>query len=281
MTGKKVATDNNSGGKLNEFVDMFRDPYERKARAFPGLLMVLPILVAVASTLGTKHTVITGVVGLLVSCGAIFALGNLARDLGKEKQEKLIQAWGGMPTTWMLRHRDRTLEGGIKTVYHQLITQKLGLTMPTAQEELADPQAADDAYGTAARMLRDLTRGKEYSLLLKENISYGFRRNMYGARNLGWAISFVGILIGIVLSGAVSTRPWAFDATKFLDLPVSSVLTLGVSSAMFVAWFYFGPAAVRRMGISYSERLLEALRTISGPAAARKKAVPKKDPKAS
>jgi hypothetical protein len=203
---KNVATAKNSGGKLNELVEMFRDPYERKARAFPGLLMVLPILVAVASTWGTKHPIITGVVGLLVSCGTIFALGNLARDLGKEKQEKLFQDWGGMPTTWMLRHRDRTLEGGIKTVYHQLITQKLGLEMPTAQEELADPQAADDAYGTAARMLRDLTRGKEYSLLLKENISYGFRRNMYGARKLGWAISFVGILIGIVLSGASLSR---------------------------------------------------------------------------
>ncbi|AVT18095.1 hypothetical protein C8244_19225 [Paracidovorax avenae] len=276
-----MATDKNSGGKLNELVEMFRDPYERKARAFPGLLMVLPILVAVASTWGTKHPIITGVVAVLVSCGTIFALGNLARDLGKEKQEKLVKDWGGMPTTWMLRHRDRTLEGGIKTVYHQLITQKLGLKMPTAQEELADPQAADDEYGTAARMLRDLTRGKEYSLLLKENISYGFRRNMYGARKLGWAISFVGILIGTVLSGAITTRPWDFDATKFLDLPVSSALTLGVSFAMFMAWFYFGPAAVRRMGIAYSERLLEALRTIPGPPAARKKAAPKKDPQPS
>lgn len=260
---------------------MFRDPYERKARAFPGLLMVLPILVAVASSWGTKNPITTGVVGLLVSCGTVFALGNLARDLGKEKQEKLVQDWGGMPTTWMLRHRDRTLEGGIKTVYHQLISQKLGLKMPTALEELADPLAADDAYGTAARMLRDLTRGKEYSLLLKENISYGFRRNMYGARKLGWAISVVGILIGVVLSGAIATRPWDFDATKFLDLPVSSALTLGVSFAMFVAWFYFGPAAVRRVGVAYSERLLEALRTIPGPAAARKKAAPKKDPQPS
>lgn len=272
-----MATDKNSGGKLNELVEMFRDPYERKARAFPGLLMVLPILVAVASTWGTKRPIITGVVGLLVSCGTIFALGNLARDFGKEKQEELVQDWGGMPTTWMLRHRDRTLEGGIKTVYHQLITQKLGLKMPTAQEEKTDPQAADDAYGAAARMLRDLTRGKEYSLLLKENISYGFRRNMYGARKLGWAISFVGILIGIVLSGAITTRPWDFDGTKFLDLPVSSALTLGVSFAMFVAWFYFGPSAVRRMGIAYSERLLEALRTIPGRTASRKKAAPKKD----
>lgn len=270
-----AAANNPSGVKLNELVDMFRDPYERKARAFPGLLMVLPILVAVASTWGTKHPIITGVVGLLVSCGVVFALGNLARDLGKAKQEELVQAWGGLPTTWMLRHRDRTLEGGIKTVYHQLISQKLGLKMPTAHEELTDPQAADDLYGTAARMLRDLTRGKEYSLLLKENISYGFRRNMYGARKLGWATSVIGIVIGIFLSGAVSARPWDFDASKFLDLPVSSALTLGVSFGMFVAWFYFGPAAVRRMGIAYSERLLEALRTIPDPAAQRRKAMTK------
>lgn len=267
-----MATDKStSTGKLNELVEMFRDPYERKARAFPGLLMALPLLVSAAATWGAKHPIITGVVGLLVSCGAVFALGSLVRDLGKAKQEELVQAWGGMPTTWMLRHRDKTLEQGIKAIYFQLITAKLGLTMPTAQEELADPQAADDAYGTAARMLRDITRGKEYSLLLKENISYGFRRNMYGARNLGWAVSLLGILIGIGLSGAVSTEPWHFDAAKLLDLPVASSLTLGVSSAMFVAWFYFGPAAVRRMGVAYSERLLEALRTIPEPKRPRKK----------
>lgn len=266
-----MAVNKKKSGKLNELADMFRDPYERKARGFPGLLMVLPVLVAIASTWGTKHSIITGVVGLLISCGVIFALGNLARDLGKAKQDELVKAWGGMPTTWMLRHCDRTLEGGIKGIYHQLVTQKLGLEMPTAQEELADPVAADDVYGTAARMLRDMTRGKEYRLLLKENISYGFRRNMYGVRKLGWATSILGVIIGIVLSGAVSAKPFGFDPTKLLDVPVASALTLGVSFAMFVGWFYFSAAAVRRMGVAYSERLLEALRTIPAPKATRKK----------
>lgn len=260
------------GGKLGEWVELMRDPYERKARVFPGLLVVLPILVPIAATWGTRHPVITGVLGLLVSCGMIFALSSLVRDLGKAKQEKLVKAWGGLPTTWMLRHSDTTLEGGIKGAYHQLVTQKLGLRMPTAEEERRDPKAADDAYGTAAHTLRGLTRGKEYSLLLKENISYGFRRNMYGARNLGLFTSLVGIAIGIILSGAVTAKPLDFDWTKLLDLPVASALTLGVSVGMFVAWLYFGADAVRRMGVSYAERLFEALRNLPTPRAPRKKA---------
>lgn len=261
----------NPFGKLGEFADLLKDPYERKARVYPGLLVVLPILVAVAATWGTRHPVITGVVGLLASCGAISGLASLARDLGKAKQEELLKEWGGMPTTWMLRHRDTTLEGRLKTVYHQLIAQKLGLTMPTAQEERRDPASADDAYGTAAHMLRGATRGKEYALLLKENISYGFRRNMYGARKLGIATSLLGIVIGVVLSGAIQAKPLDFDWTKFLDLPVAAVLTLGVSVAMLVAWMYFGPAAVRRMGIAYAERLFEALRTLPTPRVRKKK----------
>src|SRR5687767_10179355 len=105
-----MATDSKNtkgqGGKLDALADLLRDPYERKARVYPGLLVVLPILVAVAATWGTKHPLITGVVGLLVSCGVVYALASLVRDLGKAKQEELVRAWGGMPTTWMLRHND-------------------------------------------------------------------------------------------------------------------------------------------------------------------------------
>jgi hypothetical protein len=267
-----VKTSNAQGtsARLRELADMLRDPYKRKARVFPGLLVVLPILVPIAATWGTKHPVITGVLGLVVSCGVVFALSSLVRDLGKGKQEKLVQEWGGLPTTWMLRHRDKTLESGIKGAYHQLITQKLGLKMPSAEEERQNPEAADDAYGTAAHTLRGLTRGKEYSLLLKENISYGFRRNMYGARKLGLATSVAGLLIGVVLSGAVNTEPLALHWTRFFDLPITAALTVGVSVGMFVAWLYFGADAVRRMGIAYAERLFEALRTLPNPRAPRK-----------
>jgi hypothetical protein len=256
---------------VKEIVSLFQDPYERKARAFPGLLVVLPLLVAVGTTWGPRHPVLTSILGLLVSCGVIYTLASLVRDLGKAKEEALINKWGGMPTTLMLRHRDSTLEGGTKTIYHQLITQKLGIPMPTALEEGVNPEAADDAYRSAARALRGRTRGKEYSLLLKENTSYGFRRNMYGARRIGFLTSLLGIVVGVFLSGAISLQPLAFDALRLLDPPLHSVLTLGVSGALFFGWFFFGPTSVRRIGFAYAERLFETLGTLTTPRTSRKK----------
>lgn len=258
-----------SKSALGELVDTFRDPYEKKARAFPGLLLVLPLLVAVGSTWGTRHPIIAGMVGLLLSCGVVYTLASLVRDWGKQKEEALVVQWGGMPSTIVLRHRDTHLENGTKLAYHQLIKQKLGFRMPTRQEEETDPQAADDAYRTATRALRESTRGKQYALLLKENISYGFRRNMYGARRLGWATSGVGFAVGVLLSGFIKVEPFRIDWKILLELPLPAALTMGVSAALFIVWFFFGPKAVRRAGYAYADRLLETLRSLPTPRGSR------------
>lgn len=247
---------------LKAIIDTVRDPYERKARMVPGLLVALPLLVPIACIAGPKNPTATVVVGLISACGVVFALANVVRGLGKAKEEQLVADWGGMPTTIMLRHRDTTLEGPTRALYHQLIEAKLGQQMPTAAMEQQDPAAADDAYKAAVRQLRELTRGKQYSLLLKENIAYGFHRNMYGARVLGWTTSTLGILIGLVLSKVVTLVPAAVHPEALAEPSLSGVLTLGIALPVWLSWLYFGPKQVRRIANVYAERLFEALRTI-------------------
>jgi hypothetical protein len=256
---------------LKSIVDAVRDPYERKARVVPGLLVALPLLVPIACIAGPKNPTIMATVGLLSACGVIYALSNVVRGLGKAKEEQLVTKWGGMPTTIMLRHRDTTLESPTRALYHQLIAAKLNQQLPTAAAELENPAAADDAYKAAARQLRELTRGKQYSLLLKENIAYGFHRNMYGARVLGWTTSTLGILIGLVLSKMLTLQPIAVHPEAIADPSLSGALTLGIALPVWLAWFHFGPKQVRRIADVYAERLFEALRTIPKPRAASKK----------
>lgn len=239
------------------------DPYERKARIFPGLLVVLPLLVPVLAVFGPKNPLMTAVVGLIGGCGAIYAMGSIARGRGKAVEEHLVSKWGGMPTTLMLRHRDRTLEASSRNAYHELIRSRLGITLPTATEEAADPERADDSYKGAVRQLRELTRGKAHQLLLKENIAYGFHRNMLGVRPWGWLTSALGVLIGFLMAGAISMRPaLTVDITAFTQMPLGAGLTLGVAVPMFLGWFHFGEDAVRRISYVYSERLFESLRSL-------------------
>ncbi len=82
------------------------DAYSRQARLFPGLLSIFPPLVTVLawfpqlllSNLGT--TLLT----LVTSCGLLYALGSLARTMGKSVEAQLLAEWGGWPTTIFLRH---------------------------------------------------------------------------------------------------------------------------------------------------------------------------------
>lgn len=243
--------------------DLFNDPYERKARVTPGLLVSLPILVPLVCVYGPKQPTLTAVVSLLGGCGAIYALASIARGSGKKLEEDLVKKWGGMPSTMALRHRDKFFDRVTKQRYHDDICSKLGITMPTASEEAANPVAADEAYVGATRRLRELTRGDK-KLLLKENIAYGFHRNMLAMKWMGLLTSIVGLVYGLVISGVLQLKPLGITLENFGDPGLAAGLTLLVSLAMILAWcLYFKEDKVRRIGFVYAERLFEHLPALS------------------
>jgi hypothetical protein len=253
-------------------IDLIKDPYERKARVTPGLLVALPLLVPLLCVYGPRHPVLTGVLALLGGCGAIYGLASVARGRGKQLEEALVRDWGGMPTTIVLRHSDSFLDSVSKQRYHTAIAAKLGIAMPTAEEEAADPAKADDAYIGATKRLRELTRSNK-SLLLKENIAYGFHRNMLAMKPVGVVASVLGMLYGLAFAGVVQVNVPYVAPANLLNPGLAAGLSLLVSISLLAAWlFYFDKAAVRRIGFAYAERLFELLPSLPS-AAPRKRAV--------
>ena len=59
---------------VTEFLNSLRDPYETKARVFPGLLVALPLLVPILLIFGPKNPVLTALLSLFGGCGAIYWL---------------------------------------------------------------------------------------------------------------------------------------------------------------------------------------------------------------
>ena len=246
-----------------KLIDQLKDPYERKARVFPGLLVALPVLLPLLCVYGPKHPTLTAVVGLLAACGVIYALANIARGRGKALEERLVKAWGSMPTTLALRHRDAFYDSVTKLRYHSDIVNKLGIPMPSQEEEAADPVKADDSYMGAARRLRELTRDDK-QLLLKENIAYGFHRNMLAMKGPGILTSICGLVYGLVIARALSFMPFQFSPVHLADPGLPAGLTLAVSLLLLLAWcFYFDADKVRRIGFAYAERLFEHLPSLS------------------
>lgn len=244
---------------LQALLELVRDPYQQKARVFPGLLTALPLLVPLLWVLGPRNPILTALLTLVTSCGAIYGLASVARGLGKRLEERLVAKWGGLPTTTMLRHRDTHFDDYTKARYRGAIESKLGIRLPTIEDETAAPEAADRAYEGAVRHIRELTRGKEHALLLKENIAYGFHRNMLAMKPLGLTTSLLGILFGALISNAVTIAPLQIHLNKLTNPGAAGGITLFVALAIFVSWLYFTEGHVKRIAHTYAERLFEAL----------------------
>jgi hypothetical protein len=162
-----------------------------------------------------------------------------------------------MPTTIVLRHRDTFFDAVTKRRYHEAFEKLVGIVMPTAAEEASDPSAADAAYIATARKLRELTR-RDKDLLLRENIAYGFHRNMLGMKPVGILTSICALLWSLFLAGVLNLDPFRVNLAAVRDIGLPALLTFLVSIAMLTAWIvYFNKSAVRRIGFTYAERLFE------------------------
>jgi hypothetical protein len=243
-----------------ELLKNFKDPYEQKARLFPGLLVALPLLAPLLLIFGPKNPYLTAILGLTMGCGTLYWFASITRNRGKALEEKLIAKWGGLPTTLIMRHSDNFLDSSSKFRYHSDIQTKLGIVLPSATEEAADPIAADDLYIGATRLLRELTRSNSHALLLKENIAYGFHRNMLAMRSIGFTTSLLGILFGLVLSKAIQLKPMALDFSNLAEPGLAGGISVTISLVLLFSWMSVNENAVRRMGNVYAERLFESLK---------------------
>src|SRR3954463_11365781 len=108
------------------------DEYTLRARIYPGLLAVLPVvsttlLLWPRSGLNTLWPVV-------VAAGGLFFLANLVRSRGRKLETRLIQEWDGLPTTHLLRHREADNLTQFARRRHRL-EETFGEPLPTPEEE--------------------------------------------------------------------------------------------------------------------------------------------------
>lgn len=235
-------------------IDLLTDAYDRKARLYPALVVVLPVAATGMVFLAVEFGINEALLFLAVSCGGAFLLGQLARDAGYKKQPGLWKSWGGPPTDVMLSHTDTRLNAVVKQRYHQKLAELVsGTSAPSAQQEQADPEGANTTYGAWAQYLRSQTRDtKKFALLFKENINYGYRRNVWGMRP-------VGIAATLLCCMAIGIYSWLQCRTGcVMHKPLLICFT--IDFVFLVLWlFVFTRSWVRIPALAYSERLLEAV----------------------
>ncbi len=231
------------------------DNYTIKARFYPVIILFMPLIfLGIIYTFEFKTPLhfftSLGIVGAL-----IYLFSQLGRDKGKIKEPLLWYSWGGSPTTQLLRLSNKSIDVHTKQRYHTKLQTVCPVTVvPHAVMEVSNPEQADEVYRAWTKYLISKTRDtKSFALLFKDNVSYGFRRNLWALKSIGLLLTSV-LLIGNYLFWWYQTKTW--DASFYpINFLYASALLLVI---LFFWLFIIRSSWVKIAAFSYAERLCEA-----------------------
>lgn len=211
-------------------IGSFLDPYDRKARLYPALLVMLVPVVVLTLVAPVFSSQLAGLASLAVALGGLMLLSSLGREWGKRKEPQLFQEWGGAPTTLMLLRTTTGLDHVTLDRYRRILEDKIaGLTFLDPTVEESQRQKAAAICESAVKWLREATRdSKKFALIFAENTNYGFRRNLLGVRPLAIVMCLLTLLAtalhawmgGAGNLSAVSGQSWASAAVACVGIAV-------------------------------------------------------------
>ncbi len=233
------------------------DPYSLRARLQPALITLSPLAFGIIAWAGPSKPWMSSLYTLSGTIGLTFMLANIVRNRGKKVEENLWREWGGAPTTQLLRHAG-SANPLMRDRWHKNLAKISGVAFPTSAEERQDPARADAVYEDAVRLAINKTRDtSKYPLVNKENVQYGFCRNLYGMRPAGIVAALVGLGVSISAichfsaAGTATIIPW---------------VCAGLCTVVLLAWLLAITAdSVKIPAFAYSNRLLETTNPSARP----------------
>lgn len=230
------------------------DPYDRKARLYPALLVMLVPAVALTFVAPAFSSQLAGLASLAIALGGLMLLSSLGREWGKRKEPKLFEIWGGTPTTLMLLRASTPLDQHTLDRYRKVLEGKVaGLSFPDPSSEASDPSGAAAICESAVKWLREATRDtKKFALVFAENTSYGFRRNLLGVKPLA-------LVMCVLTLAATILHAWLSTAGNLTAVSVQSWSSAMVTCIGLVVWGTVVNADfVKTTAFAYATALLAA-----------------------
>lgn len=240
-----------------------------QARIFPALIAGLPTLALLLVLVPWNYLGLPHLIATTIGVVLLFAFADVGRRAGKLIQEKLKT--DATPEQW--HHGNSDIPETAKSRYRSFIEKKISLTAPTAEEEGANPSQANDFYLSANNWLREHTRDtRAFSILFKENITYGYRRNLLGLKPLALMANFV--------VGLICWAVFAFQPGYFIDIPNVKEKIIVILAAVLLHSIYMlvavDESSVREASRTYGRQLIlccESLASSQKSRTTRKKGV--------
>jgi hypothetical protein len=235
------------------------DNYTLKARVYPMIILFFPIvIIGIFYSIQFRATML-----LLSSLGIVGALmylfSQVGRDSGKLREPELWKMWGGAPTTQIIRLSNDRLDTHTKERYRQKLQALCPVpSVPDATVEGNNSAAADEVYRAWTKYLISKSRdAKSYTLLLKDNSSYGFRRNLWGLKRYGILLT-ICLIVGNYIFWMLHTH--SYNPISYPETFIYSEVALFV---VLIFWITKVTSDwIKIPAFSYAERLYESLETM-------------------
>lgn len=238
------------------------DPFIWRTRLTPLFVVMLPPCLLILNLFPDTKFSQGLFMSFITMTGILSLVGNVARDIGKGRQQKLDPAGGAPPSTMMLRLSEKFPPQETKQAYHRIL-RKLWPEFPEdiAKIETEDPVRADHIYSTATAKLREWTRdSSQFRMVFEENVHYTARRNLWRMKPLAcWVgvISLVGIILHWLWLHKADLSD--FGLSTVLESPLTVASLAVVCSLLILWWWIVDEKWVREAGQAYAKQLLNSL----------------------
>ncbi|MCG9703059.1 hypothetical protein L1D19_23625 [Vibrio natriegens] len=243
------------------------DEYSFNARVKPALFLVFPLFISLLVLFEPSRTWTGSTVTFLVAFGVINFAANQMSTKGNVLQERLFKKWGGAPTTVVLRHSDNTIDSVTKSRYMKKLALLISNFTPmTVESEQANPEKADELYTSASNYLREHTRDTtKYPLIFKENIAYGFSRNIRAFKSLGIFIAVSSLLVSLLVT-YIGAAPLNIMSPMIVIQKISFPNLSLIAIHLWIIWIWIFLVTenwVKVRALAYAKRLYSACEKIT------------------
>lgn len=221
------------------------DQYELRARLAPTILLLLPIAAFLAVFIPVdKLTLGVGIASGVIGLAILYFVAQLTGYFGRRLQPTLFEQWDGAPSTRFLRWRDDHFTVDQKQAIAAVVQKQFRRSLPTAEQEAADPSQADRRITEIFNEVRHHLHTNKVEGLWRSHLAeYGLARNLIGSARPVGALSIGLTIASFVLACSLSDSRFTW----------TGVFCLLWAALLIVGHHTFLKALAKHLGERYAD----------------------------
>lgn len=180
------------------------DVYSIYARFFPSIISSLPFFISwffLAENvrlreLGSFLLSLQFYGGVTLSVVGLYFFAQVIRITSKYFEGVYFIKQGGFPTTYLMMHENEKFSQSYKDTYRELAKKHFGMDLLTKDEEETQRTEARRRLNEVAKQV--ILRVGDGQLVKKQNIWYGFSRNLVGGAIYSTLLCMAGLVTSAV-----------------------------------------------------------------------------------